>query len=259
MYSKLFFIAIALTSKIYSMPCNTPDPNVPQPDPNVPGTPAVCNWFGHCLGDTCAVDDDCDNDWMCTNGVCAVDTDGGNGGNQTTPDPNVPQPDPNVPGVACNWLGHCLGDTCAVDDDCDNEWVCTGGVCAVDTDGGNGGNQTTPDPNVPQPDPNVPGTPAVCNWLGHCLGDTCAVDDDCDNDWVCTGGVCAIDTDGGNGGCTDVPTPDPNVPQPTPDPNVPGTPAACNWLGHCLGDTCAVEEDCDNDWVCTGGVCAVLN
>jgi 3D (Asp-Asp-Asp) domain-containing protein len=34
---------------------------------------------------------------------------------------------------------------------------------------------------------------------------------------------------------------------------------SCAWIGHCLGDTCASEDDCDNDWVCTGGVCSVNN
>ncbi|KAF1966620.1 hypothetical protein BU23DRAFT_573849 [Bimuria novae-zelandiae CBS 107.79] len=29
----------------------------------------------------------------------------------------------------------------------------------------------------------------------------------------------------------------------------------CTWKGHCLGDTCSNENDCDNDWVCTNQTC----
>lgn len=34
----------------------------------------ACSWEGHCLGDPCATWDDCDLDWTCTDGFCAVDT-----------------------------------------------------------------------------------------------------------------------------------------------------------------------------------------
>ncbi|OCK77328.1 hypothetical protein K432DRAFT_428090 [Lepidopterella palustris CBS 459.81] len=33
------------------------------------------------------------------------------------------------------------------------------------------------------------------------------------------------------------------------------TTAACTWLGHCLGDSCTTNEDCDNDWVCQSRIC----
>ncbi|KAF2812951.1 uncharacterized protein BDZ99DRAFT_460279 [Mytilinidion resinicola] len=33
------------------------------------------------------------------------------------------------------------------------------------------------------------------------------------------------------------------------------TQAACTWLGHCLGDPCVTENDCDNDWVCSNKIC----
>ncbi|KAA8902929.1 hypothetical protein FN846DRAFT_814114 [Sphaerosporella brunnea] len=41
----------------------------------------------------------------------------------------------------------------------------------------------------------------------------------------------------------------------TPSSTPTGQPA-CTWIGHCLGDKCATSDDCDQDWVCTGGVCA---
>ncbi|KAK7186962.1 hypothetical protein DPSP01_009342 [Paraphaeosphaeria sporulosa] len=33
------------------------------------------------------------------------------------------------------------------------------------------------------------------------------------------------------------------------------TEAVCTWEGHCLGDTCSNENDCDNDWVCANTTC----
>ncbi|KAF1998666.1 hypothetical protein P154DRAFT_577774 [Amniculicola lignicola CBS 123094] len=31
---------------------------------------------------------------------------------------------------------------------------------------------------------------------------------------------------------------------------------ACSWEGHCLGDVCATNDDCDNDWICVNKVCS---
>lgn len=33
-------------------------------------------------------------------------------------------------------------------------------------------------------------------------------------------------------------------------------PAGCSWPGHCLGDSCRTENDCDGMMVCTNGKCA---
>ncbi|KAF9731132.1 hypothetical protein PMIN01_11091 [Paraphaeosphaeria minitans] len=33
------------------------------------------------------------------------------------------------------------------------------------------------------------------------------------------------------------------------------TEAVCTWEGHCLGDTCSNENDCDRDWVCANNTC----
>lgn len=39
-----------------------------------------------------------------------------------------------------------------------------------------------------------------CSWPGHCAGDPCASDDDCDGDLTCINGKCG--GGGGNGTCT---------------------------------------------------------
>lgn len=31
---------------------------------------------------------------------------------------------------------------------------------------------------------------------------------------------------------------------------------ACTWLGHCLGDSCKTDNDCDNDWICPSNTCS---
>ncbi|KAK1826129.1 hypothetical protein QBC39DRAFT_233168, partial [Podospora conica] len=30
----------------------------------------------------------------------------------------------------------------------------------------------------------------------------------------------------------------------------------CEWTGHCIGDTCSSENDCDLDYICTNRKCA---
>ncbi|KAF2464010.1 uncharacterized protein BDR25DRAFT_346921 [Lindgomyces ingoldianus] len=50
-----------------------------------------------------------------------------------------------------------------------------------------------------------------CTWEGHCLGDSCVRDDDCDHGWVCVRGICALNS----GGDTTMPTIKPSSPFPT--------------------------------------------
>ncbi|ORX96540.1 hypothetical protein BCR34DRAFT_607598 [Clohesyomyces aquaticus] len=40
-----------------------------------------------------------------------------------------------APIPSCTWEGHCLGDPCTQDGDCDHGWVCVGSVCALDSGG----------------------------------------------------------------------------------------------------------------------------
>ncbi|KAK4443179.1 hypothetical protein QBC34DRAFT_386559 [Podospora aff. communis PSN243] len=48
------------------------------------------------------------------------------------------------------------------------------------------------------------------------------------------------------------PTRQPQPPQQSQQPSTP----VCQWEGHCLGDRCNNENDCDHDWVCRNSVCA---
>jgi hypothetical protein len=114
-----------------------------------------CSWAGHCAGDPCSTDDDCDGSLTCNNGVCGD-------------------------GNSCSWTGHCAGDPCSTDDDCDGSLTCNNGVCGSGS-GSSDGNS--------------------CSWAGHCAGDSCSTDNDCDGSLTCSNGVCG---DGGgssnNGG-----------------------------------------------------------
>ncbi|CAF1608955.1 unnamed protein product [Rotaria sp. Silwood1] len=72
---------------------------------------------------------------------------------------------------------------------------------------------------------------ATCSWPGHCAGDPCTTENDCDGSMICITGKCG--TPGGTG-CT----------QP------------CTWIGHCCGDSCQTENDCDGSLVCVNGKCS---
>ena len=132
-----------------------------------------------------------------------------------------------------------------------------------------------------------------CTWIGHCLGDTCSTNDDCNGSWVCDSGVCSVDknlvfvdqmstptdtpidtpTPTPTDSTVDTPTPtdstvdtsvptdstvDTSVPtDSTVDTSVPTDSASdCTWIGHCLGDTCSTNDDCDGSWICTSGICS---
>ncbi|KAL0471337.1 hypothetical protein QR685DRAFT_518930 [Neurospora intermedia] len=91
-----------------------------------------------------------------------------------------------------------------------------------------------------------------CRWMGHCLGDECETNRDCDGDLVCRNYECA----------------NPWIPvKPTTTRKTTSTiktttrpthtvPPGCVWPGHCLGDPCKTENDCDADWICMAGKCA---
>jgi len=108
-----FIISSLFVNSIVSMPYN---------NLNNTTTTATCNWIGHCLGDFCQNENDCDNNWVCTDGVCSVDADA------------ITPVTPVTATVPCNWIGHCLGNICQNENDCDNNWVCCDGVCSVDAD-----------------------------------------------------------------------------------------------------------------------------
>ncbi|KAK3307642.1 uncharacterized protein B0T15DRAFT_510894 [Chaetomium strumarium] len=96
---------------------------------------------------------------------------------------------------------------------------------------------------------------AACEWTGHCLGDACETEIDCDGDLTCRAGRCANPGVSQPGGW---PTPTTIIwtttvyvttwPTPTSNPT-------CEWTGHCAGDPCEEDTDCDGDLSCRGGRC----
>ena len=57
---------------------------------------------------------------------------------------------------ACTWTGHCLGDPCASENDCDSNWVCTNRKCAwSDEEYTDGGEEEYYEPEAPAADPRV--------------------------------------------------------------------------------------------------------
>jgi len=72
----------------------------------------------------------------------------------STPTPTpAPSPTPIASSTKCVWTGHCAGDYCKTENDCDGQLVCNSGVC------GTAGATTTPAP-TPVPAPVVTQTPA---------------------------------------------------------------------------------------------------
>ncbi|KAK4040618.1 hypothetical protein C8A01DRAFT_15529 [Parachaetomium inaequale] len=97
---------------------------------------------------------------------------------------------------------------------------------------------------------------AVCEWTDHCLGDSCETENDCDGDLICRAGSCA------NAGAAQ-PTLTVGAPTPilrtttitvTATPTTPSNPT-CEWTGHCAGDPCQTENDCDGEMTCRAGKC----
>ncbi|CAF4880925.1 unnamed protein product [Rotaria sp. Silwood1] len=78
---------------------------------------ATCSWAGHCAGDPCTTENDCDGTMICISGKCG--TSGGTGCNQP-----------------CTWTGHCCGDPCKTENDCDGSLVCVNGKCGTGSSGG---------------------------------------------------------------------------------------------------------------------------
>ncbi|KAK4202784.1 hypothetical protein QBC40DRAFT_251727 [Triangularia verruculosa] len=98
---------------------------------------------------------------------------------------------------------------------------------------------------------------AACVWEGHCLGDECDSELDCDGDLYCRSGRCA--NPGGGGPGTIIRTTTVYVyPTSTARPTSPAQPA-CAWTGHCIGDRCEDENDCDGDLICRAGRCNPLS
>jgi hypothetical protein len=65
-----------------------------------------------------------------------------------------------------------------------------------------------------------------CRWRGHCLGDPCKNNNDCDGDLVCLNKKCSKKSQ-----------------------------SSCSWRGHCAGDPCKTFNDCDGSLTCKNGRC----
>ncbi|KAH8893082.1 hypothetical protein GQ53DRAFT_822567 [Thozetella sp. PMI_491] len=177
-----------------------------------------CGMFEDCE-DECGLNRDCEADEVCRQGQCVairsttrlplprnstarVPT-------ATTRPANVTAGRPTArPTAACRWAGHCAGDLCETYDDCDGNMICRSGRCAALN-----ATMTTRQPTVPSR-PTITGRPAntthititrrptttlepparptsSCDWAGHCAGDLCDDEDDCDGLMICRQGRCA--------------------------------------------------------------------
>ncbi|KAK1752018.1 hypothetical protein QBC47DRAFT_432865 [Echria macrotheca] len=133
------------------------------------------------------------------------------------------------------------------------------------------------------------GGTSTCEWTGHCLGDACTTENDCDEDWVCTNKKCARPGAGGGAPvATSAPAPRPPVtggrtttifvtaPRPTPTPGpvrptttqrAPGggvrptqpvSPSCGDNPTACIGVACRTDSDCGFDLIiCKNGVCGL--
>lgn len=191
----------------------------------------MCTWTGHCIGDTCSKDEDCDLDYACVSRKCssggsapAVTTirttarPGQGGGRTTTIFVTAPRPTTTArttsrPGQGqptCEWEGHCLGATCKTENDCDGQLACVSGRCANPgstpaTSTRPGGGQPTIRTTVqtlrttarttakPQPTGQPGGTPACGDNPLACIGVSCRQDFDCGFELIiCKNGVCSL-------------------------------------------------------------------
>ncbi|KAK4445491.1 hypothetical protein QBC34DRAFT_472413 [Podospora aff. communis PSN243] len=196
----------------------------------------VCQWTGHCIGDRCQTENDCDLDYICRNQRCAapaaattarttarttvrvttirttvrpgtvrVTTIPGTGRRTTTvyvtaPRPTTARPGQPQPQPACQWEGHCLGDPCASENDCDGMMACVNRRCANPP---NSVVQTTargqPQPTVVTRVSTIPRptggsrTPSCGDNPLACIGVSCRSDADCGFDLIiCRNGVCGL-------------------------------------------------------------------
>ncbi|KAK3905990.1 hypothetical protein C8A05DRAFT_12239 [Staphylotrichum tortipilum] len=102
----------------------------------------------------------------------------------------------------------------------------------------------------------VGGGESTCEWTDHCLGDPCETENDCDGQLICGSGACASVGATLTIGRTSTrpPTTRPATTRITIRPTTSSTPS-CEWTGHCTGDPCETENDCDGQLICRSGKC----
>ncbi|KAK4234477.1 hypothetical protein C8A03DRAFT_47194 [Achaetomium macrosporum] len=179
-------------------------------------------------------------------------------------------------GAACEWTGHCLGDSCETEIDCDGDLTCRAGRCA-NPGASQPGGWPTPTTIIKTTTVYVTSWPTptsnpTCEWTGHCAGDPCEEDTDCDGDLACRTGRCGgapptstrrVPTTTRRATTTTrrvtvspVPTRSTGRPQPTttrqPTPACGDNPLAC------IGLSCETDADCGFDLIiCKDGVCGL--
>ncbi|KAK0611955.1 hypothetical protein B0T14DRAFT_595376 [Immersiella caudata] len=134
----------------------------------------VCEWTGHCIGDACQVDEDCDLDYFCSNRRCAA------------PAGTVPAPTSTArvtttarPGTTASTVrtGASGARTTTV-------FV----TAPRPTSTARGGQAPAPSVAVPPVDPG-----RKCDNPFACIGLSCRTDADCQYELIiCTNGVCGL-------------------------------------------------------------------
>ncbi|KAK1768258.1 hypothetical protein QBC33DRAFT_558418 [Phialemonium atrogriseum] len=171
----------------------------------------MCSWEGHCRGDPCRTENDCDGYMTCAAGRCAsTSAGGGPPATRSTRPPIFTIP--------------------------------TEPTTSARLSSGPSRSTSTRPPGI------VPGRPtstqpSTCEWTGHCIGDACKTENDCDADFICRAGRCASPDEEAPTQGFPLPTRTTTIPVPVPSDD-------CEWTDHCLGDPCAAHEDCDGDLAC---------
>ncbi|KAK0617796.1 hypothetical protein B0T17DRAFT_600813 [Bombardia bombarda] len=115
-------------------------------------------------------------------------------------------------GSTCAWTGHCGGDKCDEDEDCDDDLVCRNSRCTNPTSTTTIRTRTTSTKSTSTKKTSTKSTStkststrttstrvtttaaptSTCAWQGHCLGATCTKHTDCDGDLACISGKCSL-------------------------------------------------------------------
>ncbi|KAK4110370.1 hypothetical protein N656DRAFT_782011 [Canariomyces notabilis] len=207
------------------------------------GGSSACEWEDHCLGDPCETENDCDGDLICRSGRCAnpggaQPTSSRRPTGRPTPTPTrrpttsarptpprptsvirtttvfvtvrpTPTPTRPAPDPTCEWTGHCAGDPCETEIDCDGQLICIAGACGAAPGGGAPVPSTTRRPSVPFPTRQPTSRPASTRTTARpptssqrpscgdsplaCLGVSCRTNADCGFELiVCRDGVCSL-------------------------------------------------------------------
>ncbi|KAK4232406.1 hypothetical protein QBC38DRAFT_506100 [Podospora fimiseda] len=174
-----------------------------------------CAWTGHCIGDPCKTNRECDGDLDCINNKCAnpgsVPTTTARTTIRTTTARTTARPTPTPVTPTCGWTGHCIGDPCDDENDCDNDYICRNKKCAAagttvvvptttsttrrittSTTTRRTTTAVTPVPPTSTAKPPTGGGPK-CESPLACIGTSCTTDADCGFDLIiCKNGLCGL-------------------------------------------------------------------